>query len=414
MRGSGNKASRKAARQVVQRVLEAELVTSAAAKQTFTTQAFVAAKSDVSAHSQDADMGMEEGAPRRLRSLRLSASRPARLRVAQRLGKQLPGSGNAPVTRPARRDARRDGSSSLPSHLHNLLRRDLSTAGFTGFLPNPDALDEPMVDSATLAAAAVDAEVAEAVVPEVAAPEVAAPEVAAPEVAVPEVVVPELAEADVAATEVTVSRAAVTDARREPVVLRALPAPKPMAFPIVHVKTALPARREPSLLHVLQVAAKPAARPAASSGATPCAPTPPAPSAVAANPVVDRRRVEESRRIHTGETCKYCRRQYALDWLACPTCGALAMSARPRRRKPPAVAIVTATRPVLVEHVAAARIAADRAVSVSEPTPARVVRPQRPAAPSVEIEAADRSALWTYVIGGVILVVMVLFFLGVI
>ncbi|MCB9917568.1 MAG: hypothetical protein H6832_04120 [Planctomycetes bacterium] len=375
----------------MQHVLGAELVTSVAAKQTFTAEAFVAP-------TAEADVSLDEGAPRRLRSLRLSASRPARLRVAQRLGKQLPGSGNASVTRPARREARRDGSSSLPSHLHNLLRRDLSTAGFTGFLPNPDALDEPMVDEPMVDEPMVDepmvdeplpadlADAGDSTVAETAVAEVILPEAAALEVAVSDVT-----------TDVAVAPVEVTDARREAVVLRALPVPNPAAFPIVHVKAALPARCESSLLQALRAADKPAAIPAAPSSATP--------SAVVANPVVVRGSVEKSRRIHTGETCKYCRRQYALNWLACPTCGALAMSARPRRRKPPTVTTVAAER-VAANHAASA--------SVTRQAPPRVVRPQRPVAPRVEIDAADRSALWTYVIGGVILVVIVLFFLGVI
>lgn len=267
------------------------------------------------AHHGDADRGapdeVDSGAtaeaPRRLRSLGLAAFRAPRPRVAQRLERGIGSSLYGASPRPSRKEARRDHAG-LPAHLHNLLRSDLSAVGFSGYLPNAEAL-----------AAVVDTPSAPATV-------------ATPDAALE---LPAVADHDTPTIDVE------------------LPAVADLGTPTIEAQ------------------------------------------------------ISKRRRNYAGETCKYCRHSFELDWLACPTCGALAMSARPRR---PSVTRVAAPAAGVPE-------AALRTGRVVRPVLARqaLVPSASPAlAPVARERGTERaSATWTYVIGGVVLVALVLFLLGV-
>lgn len=223
-------------------------------------------------------------APRRLRALRLGATRPARLRVAQRLG-NTPSRNPSPARNKPRRDAHQ-----LPSHLRNLARRDLAASGFTGFLPVADAIEDTPAEPEQ----SVDAN---ATLP--------------------------------ALVEPALSLAPVTDSLEQRLLEAA-------------VSLGVDAVEEPAPV------------------AAPALPT---------------------------ELCGSCSRTFEVDWLACPDCGELPKAAR--------AITLPSPRPRAANEIEAGR--------------ARVVRPA--VAPPRQAER-DSSAMWTYLVGAVVIALVVLFLIG--
>lgn len=348
-------------------------------------------------------------APRRLRSLRLTASRPARPRVAQRLGRANPSPARSTSLASSRVAKPRRAAAQLPSHLHNLARRDLGAAGFTGFLPNPTEID-PQGELEVASARAVEQVPAEQAPVEQEAVERAP---AAPLALLHDAADALLETAGLPWISTTLPAAAAAPALR--VELR-VAAPRPVsplpgaseasaATEIVSVEDGLEGAIEAEVSAELAEEEDPLL--AAFFGL---------PSFTHLSGASEEPRGGASLLLAPPteqECCLGCGANYALDWLACPECGEISSAARlpePTTEKPATV------KPTAVKPVTRAQVKPKPRPQVSKTRVAspRVVRPTRDPRPQERVESRrmDRGAFWTYVIGGVIIFAIGLFLFG--